>query len=242
MQLLLVLKAAAYSVLLALSTINWFWVFVFIAGAFYFYRRESLNAKYFAGSFLILVSVSLLALFNVFSQNSWLYVVSAIFFGILFFILLGVKNLIFVNRILPYYFLNSLLFGAVLILFFAGDKSSIFAFKYLTAGAAFFFLFREFIIFHFETPHSVGQSPVSAKKNLIALTLSFLILQFVWIAALLPIGFLNATSFMLLSVFILDDLLIHNSRGTLTRQIILRDTTFFLVITLIVFAFSKWTP
>lgn len=241
MQLQLVLKAVLFSTLLVFVKSGWAWFGIFVLMILYFYYHDPWNISRFLSSFLILGAGSLIAFWRLSPQNTLASIIIAVFFGILFFILLGVKNLIFVHRAAPYYFLNSLLFSVVFILFFSTDKSMLFTLKYLLAGFAAFLLFREFLTFNFELPEGSIQSPVLVKKNLAALVFTFLTLELLWVVALLPIGFLNLVSLMLLFILLLEDLLLHNWSGTLTNQIILRNTTFFLLVGLVIFAFSKWT-
>lgn len=242
MRLLLILKAALFSVFLVLGSANWSWLAIFIIAALYFYFRESWNRSRFFSSFVILLSSSVLSVWRLAGQSSPLLFAAAVIFGILFFILLGVKNFIFVHRLLPYYFLSSFLLLAVFLLFFSVDKSNLLTAEYLLVGLSAFLLYREFLLFNSESSPSLLQTPLITRKNLIAFALAFLTFQLVWVVSLLPLGFLNSASLLLLFALLFEDLLLHNWNGTLTRQIILRNMTFLLLIGLVIFAFSKWTP
>ena len=238
---LLVLKAILFLVLLVFLGRNSIWLAGFFLIVLYLYFRDSLNVEDFLSSFLILLSGSLIAIRIPAQDNFWFAVGVATFFAILFFVLMGIKNLIFIHRTVPYYFLNSLLFSVVFILFFYFDKSNFFAFKYLLSGLAILFLFREFLDFNRESIPNPIQSSVLAKKNLLALALAFLTLEFMWVVSLLPIGFLNSASSLLLFILVLDDLLLHLWSGTINRHVVLRNTTIFLLINVLIFMFSRWT-
>lgn len=242
MQLLLALKAAAFAVLFYFAGSSDFFLLLFILASSYFYYRNYWNAKHFLASFVVLLAICLIALWRLGGQNALLSTILAVFFGVVFFMLLGIKNMIFSHRTLPYYFLNTFLFAAALLAFFSADKSSSFVLEYLGLGAASFLLFREFLNFNYEI--SLGQIalPILSKRSLKALVFAFLVLELSWIVALLPIGFLNATSLALLFILLLEDLSLHNWNGTLTRRIALRDTTFFIVISFVIMVFSRWSP
>ena len=230
----LALKAAIFGVLLLLAISNWLFAVVFIMVALYLYFRPSLNGSQFILSFLVLLIVSFVLIFNPILQfpNSLI----AVFFGFLFFLLLGVKNLIFVNRQPFYYLFNGLLLLVIFIFFFWTGNSHLFFIKYLSVFFAVAFLFREFLTF------SINGFSNSTKKNLIVYGTAFLILQLLWAITLLPISFLNAAALALLIVMILQDFIVHHFSGTMSRQIVLRNVTVFLILSLVIFGASNWTP
>lgn len=96
-------------------------------------------------------------------------------------------------------------------------------------------LFKEFLNF------SVPEASNSRKKSLIAVSIAFLAVEFVWLVSLLPSGFLNAASLILLIILILEDFTVHHFSGTINRQIILRDVTAFLVLSLVILGASNWS-
>ncbi len=231
-------RAVIFSVLLAL--INTYWpllAIIFILIAFYFYLRPSLNTAQFFSSFLAPLVISLLIITYLPIANSYWLIIFAVFFGFLFYFILGIKNLIFVNRQNIYHILNSFLFLTIFILFFNTDKSVFFVFKYLLTGLGIFFLFREFLMLGFREFIGFPKS-----LNLISTVFAFLSLQIIWVVSLLPIGFLNAAALVLMIILVLKDFTFHHLSGTINRRIVLRNTTIFLVLSVIIFAVSKWTP
>jgi hypothetical protein len=229
----LALKAAIFSIILSMVNSHWSLVVVFILVSFYLYFRPSLNSSQFILSFLVLLATSLLIVLLV--NGQWSLVIS-LFFGFLFFLLLGVKNLIFVNRQPFYYLFNGLLLLVIFISFFWAENSRLFFIKYLSVFFAIAFLFREFLIF------SINGFSNSTKKNLIVYGAAFLIFQLLWAITLLPISFLNAAGLALLIVMILQDFIVHHFSGTMSRQIVLRNVTVFLILSLVIFGASKWQP
>ena len=218
------------------------WLILCALASLYLYFRERVHSRLFLSSYIVLLAASLLSIHRINPASAPLLFAASLYFGILFFILLGVKNLIFIHRTLPYYFLQTFLFASVFMLFFNSDKSDSFIITYFLLGAAAFFLLREFIEFNFAPALGLLQTPIAIKGGITAFVFAFLLMELVWVVALLPLGFLNAASFMVLAILLLEDLLLHASGGTLTRPIILRNATFFLCIGLVIFVFSKWIP
>lgn len=242
MQLLSVLEALVFSTLLFLAPSDWRLVLIFLAAASYFYFQRAFNGRRFLSSFLVLTAISFLAVSHIRTGASSLkLVLLSIFSGILFFLLLGIKNLILLHRQSLYYFLNGFLMLMILGLFFDTFASSFFVIRYLALGLAIFLLFREFLVFNFDDSLDLPNFPALARKNFISSIFSFLALQLLWGIALLPIGWLNSASLGLLFVLILEDFMIHNWNGTMTRHIILRNLTILIFLGLVIFGTSKWT-
>lgn len=218
------------------------WLILCVLCGLYLYFRERVHSRLFLASCIVLLAASLLSIHQINPASAPTLLVVSLYFGILFFILLGVKNLIFIHRTLPYYFLQTFLFTSVFMLFFNSDTSGSFIAAYFLLGAAAFFLLREFIGFNFAPALGLFQTPIAIQGGITAFVFAFLLMELVWVVALLSLGFLNAASFMVLAILLLEDLLLHALGGTLTRQIILRNATFFLCIGLVIFGFSKWTP
>lgn len=218
-----------------------FWpFFLFAALALYFYFKSFLEARRYFSSFLIFLIVSLLTVYWLpDNAGKWNFIAAAAF-GAVFFVFLGIKNLIFINRTFAYEFINNFLFFSVFAIFFLSDKSSNwFFFEYVAVFLAFFLLFREFILLQ-ETRGLI--LPVSTKINLFSASFSFLISQFILAAAYLPIGFLNSAAISLAIVLAIKDLTASHLRGVLNQRIILKNATIFLIFSVIVFIASEWQP
>lgn len=213
----------------------WLLAVGYLVAAFYFYFMPAINAGRFLFSFLTTLAVSLLVVNSM--AVGLLSAAICLFFGILLFLLMGIKNLSFVHRQPLYYLYGALMFLTIFAVFFNSDKSRFFAFKYLAVGLAVFLIFREFLGVIEET---AGIAGFSLRKNLYSMVFSFLILEFLWVAALLPLGLLNAASLAILFVLVLEDLIIHHFSGTLDRRLILRNITVFLILTVAVFGASVW--
>ena len=219
------LKAVVFAVLLFLAASHWLLAVILVLTALFFYfSGQSGNFFY---SFIILLASSLII-------SQWpLAGLSAAIFGVLFFILLAIKNLFFINRENYYHFLNNFLFFAVFLIFFQIDKTRFFWPQHLILFLTVFALFKELL---------VQRNYFPSKIDLLAACLAFIIIQYVWAMSLLPIGFLNSLALMTIGTLILKDLLANYLNGMLSRRIVLKNITLFVISSLIVFIASVWQP
>lgn len=213
-------------------------IILFLAFAFYFYFRSFFNIRQFLASFLTLITTATLIMSL---RGGAEAIFLSLLFAFLFFLLLGIKDLIFIRRESLYYLLNSLLLLTIFVYFFSFNNfeqpfwSLV---KSLAAFLATFFLFKEFL--NFVVPESLSLR--GGKKNLIVFGLAFIISQFLWVIAFLPFRSLNAASLALLIALILEDFIVHHLSGTINRRIVLRNITMFLILAMIIFGASKWSP
>lgn len=226
----LAFKAAVFAGLLYLAPSHWLLLIVFLSTASYFYFSLWQNSRRFLVSFLALLILSLTA-FRYVDVSLYRYVVSG-FFGILFFFLLGVKNLVFVRRQHIYSAVNNFLFLIVFLNFFFSQQ--LFFLKYVLVFLALLLIFREFLIFE---DFSRGASGI-----LFASSFAFLTIQFLWAASLLPLGFLNASALILAAVLVFKDLIISHLSGQLNRSAILKNLTVFIIFILIILGATVWSP
>jgi hypothetical protein len=231
----LALKAIIFGGFLTLVKLGNFGItpiLFFVLVAFLLYSRPIFNTSAFLISFLILI-ITIIFILKIFPENNFFFL-SALFFSLMFYILLGVKNLIFINRALWYLFFNLALFYSVFISFFYIDKSTLFAAKVLILFLALFLLFKEF--FRFLLP----EYQLPKKKALIVWLLALIVLEIVFAVSLLPLGFINSANLAILSVFILGDLTFNYLKGTLNRRLFLIDITLFVLLILLIFGTTKW--
>ncbi len=205
-----------------------YWVFFLCA--LYFYFRPNFQSGKVAISFLVLLSLAFLAPLL---QGVFAYSV-ALVIGVAFYLVLGVKDLLVINRQLAYQVLRLILLMAILLLFFwwGQSSSSQFVWQLLALFAGFFLLYYEYFSFVFE-----GKGAHASTAALIAL----LLFELAWALAWLPMGFLNASATMLLVIFMLNDFILHHFKRNLTRKIILTNFTVFAFSLLAIFLFSDWT-
>lgn len=228
----LTLKTLIFSGFLYLSIVySQLFLAAFLAAAFYFYFKPAFNSNQFFYSFLALLVVSLISVSSPILDTQY----SILVLGLLFFLLLGVKNLLFTSRRTICYCFHIFLILTILIFFFDSDKFSWFFFKYILLFFAVSALLRDFFAFFLPGPSN------KRKENIIALSWAFLAVQFIWLVGFLPFNYWAAAFFVLLVILLLEDFTIHHFSGTITRRIVLRNATAFLILGLAVFAATNWS-
>jgi len=235
-QLQLAFKALIFGGFLVLAKLGGLGVvpvIFFLLTAFLLYSRPLFNAFSFIVSFLLLVIVSLSVL-KIFPYEGNYFLLAVFFSSFLFYLLLGVKNLVFIDRAFWFNFFGLALFYAVFLIFFWADKSTFFVIKSLLLFLVVLFLSRDFLSI------SVPDYPFPQKKTLASWLLAFIMLELAWVISLLPLGFINSANLAIMSVFLLGDVTINYLRGALTRRAILIDVTLFVVLLLVVFGTTQW--
>ncbi len=217
----LLLKSAIFS-------LSWFFLpfWLFLIPAFYFYFFPLFNSKQLAlPFFLTLLAAAILP------QNFWF----SLFFGILLYLIIGIKNLLFVNRSVHHQFLVFLLLFLIFYGFFSGFESwqrwdiSLWA---LGPSLVFLFLVKELADYNSLAGHW--------QKNLIIGLASFIIWQLSLAIFFLPLNYFYATALLFLVAVLLADILLEYFDGHLARQKILVDFSIFFVLAVIILASSKW--
>ena len=240
-----IIKSALFAIVLAVAVFEggFFWGAVFFGLAFYWYFRSSFEWGTFFCSFLILTLYAYLDTSflyyatetNVSSGVAPVWLASALF-GALFFLLLGIKEFVFLRRQAIFNFLSGSLYFFVGGTFFVADKDAggPFLLYALLSSVVFYLLIKESIDFFME------DAP-KRKKEVLAIGSTLLIMEFLGIVGILPIGFLNSAALIVLIVFVFEDLIYHHLKGALSRQIVLNNATILIVCLLFIFATSKLT-
>lgn len=154
----------------------------------------------------------------------------ALALGLVFFLILGSKNLVFFNR-LEWQTLSRLLIAAgyVLILF--------------RGAAGVLSLPAFFIVFLFLSREWFNALKTEGKTSLINPAVAALVFtELFWIISLLPVGFVAQAAFLILILFVFEDLAFHAEKRTLSRELILQDLTFFLALSFFIFGTAGWRP
>ena len=138
-----------------------------------------------------------------------------------FVLLIGVKNLILLRRHGSYEAVHLLLVFGAGILYFLGVLPLI---SQIILFIIFFLLFREF--YFVLAPH------YPQRLALVGVAEALILTQIAWLLSFLSINFLAAASLLALASFTLHDLMLHHFQGTLSRQILLRTTTLFVILSL----------
>lgn len=201
-----------------------FWAFFLIAVYFYL-------VPFFRPFKLLVPFVLTLIIAAIVPSGFWL----AVFLGILFSLLLGIKNLIFVNRFENHQLMVFLLLFLVFFGIFSGFdnwQSWTTSLAALSAGISFFFLFEELADY--------GRERSEAKKIFIAGLGAVLIWQAASVIIFLPVNHFYQTALLFLSSVILTDILLGYISNRLDRRKILNDFSIFFVLASVILASASW--
>lgn len=196
------------------------------------YFRPFFEPKQTKAAFLVLLPAAIIGMEIL--RGSLLFWPGVLLYSLIFYLLVGIKDYLFVKRSRLYYLAAMLIFYSIFIEFFWADKSEFFLLKYGAVIFAAFLLFREWlrIISAFSFP----------KRELLAAGIAaFLVGQLLWAVALLPIGFINSANLMLLFTFVLADFLFKHFTGGISREFLIRHLVFFLALSALIFWTSSWS-
>lgn len=182
-------------------------------------------------SFLVLMTVSPIAM-SVFGPQLSYPSLLAGFFGVLFYVILGVKQVVFVSRAKLHHALHLALFYFMGILFFAAPGGDFFVSRSLLFALLGYMLVREFLI--------IRSGERSARIKLMSALITFSLVEAVWALSLLPIGFINAAGALLVFVFTLEEIVMLSIKKILTRRALLLELSTFFVLLITIFSFSTW--
>ncbi|KKU19541.1 MAG: hypothetical protein UX31_C0005G0041 [Candidatus Nomurabacteria bacterium GW2011_GWA1_46_11] len=200
-----------------------FFKFLFFGTLFIFlYLKPALGATKFIVSAIVLGVVIVFA--PQVSELVGFYVNLAL--SALGFLLLGIKNLIFVRRQNLYYLMHLVLMTGLASLFSLHLIASIPFFVLV------FFLFREF--FTVMTPEK------PELLSLVAALEGMLVMQVAWVTSFFPTSFLISSAVLVLFTFVFHDALIHHFKGTFSKDVALRSIAIFAVLALLILILPVW--
>lgn len=139
-----------------------------------------------------------------------------------FFLLLGVKNLVLLRRHGNYEIIHFLVILGLAVLYLLDFLPFV---PQIILFLALFFLFREF--------YFVLAPLYPQRLTLVAVVETFLLVEVSWILSFLSINFLAGAAFLALITFIFHDLILHHLQGVLSRQIVLRNITLLVALSII---------
>jgi hypothetical protein len=207
-----------------------FWVLVYLAYAAYlrlkFSRNEELKPNILLTSFIVL------ALSSVWISESGITVVAvATVSAVLMFIFLGSQLFYFSNsKSALSVFYHSVIFGI------AAYFASIAPFDIWWGAMPLIF----YVIYGCTRDYlKLETGGFDRRKKIYSLIFAFLALQCIWITSLLPFGFLNAGALVLIFSITATDLFLHHSLGKLTKDNIIRNLSFLVVLIILIFLASS---
>ncbi len=190
----------------------------------YSYFRPLTQSSRFLTAFLVIVALPF-----AFPPVVFLEFCLAIFIGILAYTVVGVKDLLFVNRKLIVQLLYFLILGTViyLYLFRPGVLNQITVFILLSL------LFRELYNFLLEESRTITLV-LSSVYSLLAIELG-------WAASLLPLSRISASALVAAILLTAHDLTLNYKLNALSRYILFRDLALLFVLVIVIFLVSRWS-
>lgn len=234
-QLLLAVRALVFTTslwLLADRAFSSFQLAAFILIGAVLYVTPVFQTLLILPSFLALMILGPIAMSVFGSQIEYPSLLAACF-GILFFIILGIKQVVFVNRAKLHHVLHLALLYGMSILFFAAPSGDWFILRSLAFAALSTLLIREFLLIR------IGERGPAAK--LVSALFSLLLVEALWVLSLLPLGFINAAGVLLVLIFTLEEVAILSLKGELTRKSLVLELATGIALIVAIFFFSNWS-
>lgn len=216
--------------LLAKSSGFGFWLTaLFLLASLFLYAQPIFNTFPLLTSFLVTIylSLSLVRIANVW----WVYL-AALIVALMFYVLLRLKHLAFIDRQKWHYFLQLILFYLLYIVAFISYTPDSGIIWPLWVFIVAFLLLREL----FRVQIKEGRH-----RLLFCWLVAFIISQFIWVAGLLPIGFISLANFLTLTTFLLIELTIGHWQGIVDKPWLLRRLLIFGSLAAIIFLTSRWS-
>ncbi len=235
-QLRLILKALVFGASFALllthgvtfaSTV----FFLLVGNVLYFFPVT--EPRTIVGSFFVFLFIALFTAYKfetILSLSLWLIIAS-----FLFYILLGIKNLFFIQRRRWYYLLYLVLTYVNLLLLFHINRFQWWFWKSFGLFFVTWLLTKDFLELSLEK-----STPFQKYRGVATALLSFLNVELLWTISLLPLSFLNSVHSLALGTYITSDVLMNYGNGTLTRRDALVKTTVLILLTILIFVSNQW--
>lgn len=224
-QLQLAFKAAVFAVLLGLVKLSGFGIIpvaLFLAGVLLLYFQPIFQSLTYFIPLAIFLITALLVVYQTPGQYLW---PAVLFLSLLFYLLLGVKNIFFVSRDRLYFLFNLAILYLIFFLFFSSAKEFFFIPKLILLFMVAMFIFGEIIKFW---------------RPLVNAVLALLLIQFIWAISLLPIGFFQSTNLAFLAVLALSDFSRSYFCQSLTLRSSFKKVILFAVLAILILLTSKW--
>ncbi|OGZ52733.1 MAG: hypothetical protein A3B25_00870 [Candidatus Ryanbacteria bacterium RIFCSPLOWO2_01_FULL_48_26] len=206
-----------------------FWAFLLLS--LYFYLFPFFQPVRFAVHFAILIF---------FMAAASLGFVAAVFFSIVFYLLLGLKDFRFTDRRSAYetfLILFVFMFASRFYFFFETRQGISPLFYVLFFGIIFFFLSRGLFGYSATSFELVLKNRSQVSRFILAVLLCQLMLGI----AVLPLDFLYQTSFFFLSAVVLIESVFDYLYGVLTSRRLLANFSIFFVFVVIILGFAPWS-
>lgn len=203
---------------------------IFFGAATFLYAQPAFNALQFLYSYIALIGISFaLPLL----ESAGLGNAAGLFIAALFYILLGLKELLFIRRLWWHEVLHAGMLYLATLAYFSVGVSEYFVLKHFGLGIVFFLLAYELLGTH-------GIPAYNSRQRITALALTLLFLEIVWAVILLPIGYANASGITALLGFTFLHLSVSAASGLLRRNTVVKHIVLAGFFVLLIAALSRW--
>ncbi len=202
-----------------------FWAGLAIAFffAYAYFRPISQSLKF------LIVSFSLLIYCFLFPDLGSLEALFAFFLGALMYLLVGVKDLLFIKRKETTQLLYSLIFFMGAYLYFSNIS---------LAGQLWLFFFSLFLFRELYVLLSDGSRN---GQTLIVMVTSLIGVELAWGLGLLPLSSSSASIIVTTGVFMVNDIFMAYKLGTIVEKTLRREMAISIALTFVILVFSHWS-
>lgn len=207
-------------------------VILFVLAPAIVYFSESPERRHFRASYFIMCSVALLGTMMTGGSEgvsfSSLLIIALFAAGIA--IEVGLFRFSFRSRMLVYGVLHIALMVALFCIFFVADLS-LFSTIFILISLS--LLFREFF--------ALANVQWRGRALLMSVALGFFGTEIALLVRFMPLGFVNASAFLGLTMLLVRDAARAHFEGVLNLPLILRGLAVFLVLSVVIFGVSVWS-
>ncbi|MDO8584979.1 MAG: hypothetical protein Q7R85_02550 [bacterium] len=203
---------------------------IFLGVATFLYAQPAFNALQFLYAYIALIGISF-ALPML--ESAGLGNAAGLFIAALFYMLLRLKELLFIRRLWWHEALHAGMLYLATLAYFSVGVSEYFVLKHFGLGIVFFLLAYELLGTH-------GIPAYNFRQRIAALTLTLLFLEIVWVVTLLPIGYASAAGISALAGFTFLHLSVSAASGLLRRDTVAKHIALAGFFILLIAALSRW--
>ena len=207
---------------------------IFFLGALYLYFIPMFQPRKLALPFFLLLLFSYIE-----TPSLW----SAILMSAAFYLVLGVKDLILIDRVSAYELLILLIVFLGGFQLFSSLDSSVGAYGLLVPiiwSGVFFFLFRNFLYYPEDSPSFFG-GVLRERGIWVGAIASFLFWQYLLFLLVLPLNFFYQTALLFIVALLFFEILPYYVRGNLSRERILANLSVSFFLSLCVVTSASWS-
>ncbi len=230
-------RSVSWSAIWRCALVSAAWAFtpylVFLGASVYMYVTPFFRPMAFIFSFGVF-----LALGKIFSEvgNINTVLVIAVLLGIALYLLLGVKDLLFINRAPAIFLFELILIGGIFFAFFWFAQPALFG---IAAANVYVFIALLALLgeyFAFLLPEKKRGIARGA-----AAIMAFILFQILWAVSLLPLDFIHAALLMTIITFSMSDIAVSSLKKRLSARRLAIDVSAATLLVAILFLFSRWT-